>query len=112
MRPTLFADVNNQMTVARDEIFGPVLCAIPYRDEVEAIAIANDTDYGLSAMVLGGDANRARRVAQQIVSGRVLVNTLAHEPKAPFGGFKHSGVGREMGEWGIRAFMEPKSILS
>jgi aldehyde dehydrogenase (NAD+) len=78
VRPTLFADVNNQMTVARDEIFGPVLCAIPYRDEAEAIAIANDTDYGLSAMVLGGDANRARRVAQQIVSGRVLVNTT-HE---------------------------------
>ncbi len=111
VRPTLFADVNNQMTVARDEIFGPVLCAIPYRDEAEAVAIANDTEYGLSAMVLGGDANRARRVAQQIVSGRVLVNTLAHEPKAPFGGFKHSGVGREMGEWGIRAFMEPRSIL-
>lgn len=111
VRPTLFADVNNRMTIARDEIFGPVLCVIPYQDEAEAIAIANDTEYGLSAMVLGGDADRARRVAQQIVSGRVLVNTLAHEPKAPFGGFKHSGVGREMGEWGIRAFMEPRSVL-
>ncbi|PWG70687.1 aldehyde dehydrogenase family protein [Enterobacter mori] len=111
VRPTLFADVNNQMTVARDEIFGPVLCVIPYQDEAEAVSIANDTEYGLSALVLGGDADRARRVAQQIVSGRVLVNTLAHEPKAPFGGFKHSGVGREMGEWGIRAFMEPRSIL-
>ena len=111
MRPTLFADVNNQMAIARDEIFGPVLCVIPYRDEAEAVAIANDTDYGLSAMVLGGDVARAHRVAQQIVSGRVLVNTLAHEPKAPFGGFKHSGVGREMGEWGIRAFMEPRSVV-
>ena len=111
VRPTLFADVNNRITIARDEIFGPVLCVIPYHDEAEAIAIANDTEYGLSAMVLGGDANRARRVAQQIVSGRVLVNTLAHEPKAPFGGFKHSGVGREMGEWGIRAFMEPRSMV-
>jgi aldehyde dehydrogenase (NAD+) len=111
VRPTLFADVNNRMTIARDEIFGPVLCVIPYQDEAEAVAIANDTEYGLSAMVLGGDADRARRVAQQIVSGRVLVNTLAHEPKAPFGGFKQSGVGREMGEWGIRAFMEPRSIL-
>ena len=111
VRPTLFADVNNQMTVARDEIFGPVLCVIPYQDEAEAIAIANDTEYGLSAMVLGCDVDRARRVAQQIVSGRVLVNTLAHEPKAPFGGFKHSGVGREMGEWGIRAFMEPRSMV-
>lgn len=111
VRPTLFTDVHNQMTIARDEIFGPVLCVIAYRDEAEAIAIANDTDYGLSALVLGGDVARARRVTAQIQSGRVLVNTLAHEPKAPFGGFKHSGVGREMGTWGISAFMEPKSIL-
>ena len=111
VRPTLFADVTNQMAIAREEIFGPVLCVIAYQDEAEAVAIANDTEYGLSAMVLGRDVERARRVAQQIVAGRVLVNTLAHEPKAPFGGFRHSGVGREMGEWGIRAFMEPKSIL-
>lgn len=112
VRPTLFTDVHNQMAIARDEIFGPVLCVIAYRDEAEAIAIANDTDYGLSALVLGGDSGRARRVAQQIQAGRVLVNTFTHEPKAPFGGFKHSGVGREMGAWGISAFMEPKSILS
>ncbi|QGU09290.1 aldehyde dehydrogenase family protein [Leclercia sp. J807] len=112
VRPTLFTDVHNQMAIAREEIFGPVLCVIAYRDEAEAIAIANDTDYGLSALVLGGDSGRARRVAQQIHAGRVLVNTLTHEPKAPFGGFKHSGVGREMGAWGISAFMEPKSILS
>jgi aldehyde dehydrogenase (NAD+) len=111
VRPTLFTDVHNQMAIARDEIFGPVLCMIAYRDEAEAIAIANDTDYGLSALVLGSDAERTRRVAEQIQSGRVLVNTLTHEPKAPFGGFKHSGVGREMGAWGISAFMEPKSIL-
>ena len=111
VRPTLFTDVHNQMAIARDEIFGPVLCMIAYRDEAEAIAIANDTDYGLSALVLGGDSGRARRVAQQIHAGRVLVNTLTHEPKAPFGGFKHSGVGREMGAWGISAFMDPKSIL-
>lgn len=111
VRPTLFSDVHNQMAIAREEIFGPVLCVIPYRDEAEAIAIANDTEYGLSAMVLGGDADRARRVAAQIHAGRVLVNTLAHEPKAPFGGFKHSGVGREMGAWGISAFLEPKSLL-
>ncbi len=109
VRPTLFTDVNNQMTIARDEIFGPVLSIITYRDEDEAIAIANDTDYGLSALVLGGE--RASVVAQQIESGRVLVNTLAHEPKAPFGGFKHSGVGREMGAWGISAFMEPRTII-
>ena len=111
VRPTLFTDVHNQMVIAREEIFGPVLCLIAYRDEAEAIAIANDTDYGLSALVLGGDVARARRVAAQIQSGRVLVNTLAHEPQAPFGGFKHSGMGREMGTWGISAFMEPKSIL-
>ncbi|CAM8675116.1 aldehyde dehydrogenase family protein [Leclercia sp. M-A074-M] len=111
VRPTLFTDVHNQMAIAREEIFGPVLCVIAYRDEAEAIAIANDTDYGLSALVLGGDSGRARRVAQQIQAGRVLVNTLTHEPKAPFGGFKHSGVGREMGAWNISAFMEPKSIL-
>ena len=109
VRPTLFTDVDNQMTIAREEIFGPVLSIIAYRDEAEAIAIANDTDYGLSALVLGGE--RARGVAQQIESGRVLVNTLAHEPKAPFGGFKHSGVGREMGAWGISAFMEPKTLI-
>ncbi|MGS6250681.1 aldehyde dehydrogenase family protein, partial [Enterobacter mori] len=87
------------------------LCVIPYQNEAEAVAIANDTEYGLSALVLGGDSDRARRVAQQIVSGRVLVNTLAHEPKPPFGGFKHSGVGGEIGVCGIRAFMEPRWIL-
>ncbi|WP_230352703.1 aldehyde dehydrogenase family protein [Lelliottia sp. WAP21] len=111
VRPTLFTDVSNQMAIAREEIFGPVLSIMTFRDEAEAIALANDTEYGLSALVLGRDAEHARRVAQHITAGRVLVNTLTHEPKAPFGGFKHSGVGREMGEWGIRAFMEPKSIL-
>lgn len=111
VRPTLFTDVNNQMIIARDEIFGPVLSIITYQNEEEAIAIANDTQYGLSALVLGGDTARAQRVAAQIESGRVLVNTLAHEPKAPFGGFKHSGIGREMGQWGIRAFMEPKTLI-
>lgn len=95
MRPTLFADVNNRMTIARDEIFGPVLCVIPYRDEAEAIAIANDTDYGLSAMVLGGDVNRARRVAQQIVSGRVLVNTWLMNRK-------HHSVASSTPVWGAR----------
>lgn len=111
VRPTLFTNVSNQMAIAREEIFGPVLSIMTFRDVAEAIALANDTEYGLSALVLGRDAEHARRVAQHITAGRVLVNTLTHEPKAPFGGFKHSGVGREMGEWGIRAFMEPKSIL-
>jgi len=109
VRPTLFTDVHNRMTIAREEIFGPVLSVIAYHDEAEAIAIANDTAYGLSALVLGGE--RAWAVAQQIEAGRVLVNTLTHEPRAPFGGFKHSGIGREMGSWGIGTFMEPKSLL-
>jgi aldehyde dehydrogenase (NAD+) len=111
VRPTLFTGVRNDMTIAREEIFGPVLSIIPYQDEEEAIAIANDTVYGLQAYVLSGDRDRARRVADRIVAGRVLINTLAHEPKAPFGGFKQSGIGREYGPFGLEAFLEPKSLL-
>ena len=111
VRPTLFTDVDNAMRIAREEIFGPVLSVIGYQDDAHAVAIANDTDYGLSALVLGSDVERAQRVAAQIVSGRVQVNTLAHEAGAPFGGFKHSGIGREMGRWGLAAFMEPKTII-
>jgi aldehyde dehydrogenase (NAD+) len=111
VRPTLFTNVRNDMTIARDEIFGPVLSIIPYANEAEAIAIANDTVYGLQAYVLSADLNRARRVADQIVAGRVLINTLAHEPMAPFGGFKQSGIGREYGTFGLEAFLEPKSLL-
>ncbi len=111
VRPTLFSNANNQMRIAREEIFGPVLTIIPYRDDEEAIAIANDTAYGLSAMVLGADRERAVKIARQIEAGRVLVNTLSHEPKAPFGGFKQSGMGREMGQWGLSAYLEPKTLL-
>ncbi len=111
VRPTLFTHANNQMRIAREEIFGPVLTILPYRDEAEAIAIANDTTYGLSAMVIGQDRQRCIMVARQIEAGRVLVNTLAHEPKAPFGGFKQSGLGREMGKWGISAYLEPKTVM-
>jgi len=111
VRPTLFTSVRNDMTIAREEIFGPVLSIIPYQDEEEAVAIANDTIYGLQAYVLSGDLDRARRVADRIVAGRVLINTLAHEPKAPFGGFKQSGIGREYGSFGLEAFLEPKSLL-
>ncbi|SNY65444.1 aldehyde dehydrogenase family protein [Enterobacter sp. CC120223-11] len=110
VKPTLFVG-HNQMRIAREEIFGPVLVMIPYGDEAEALAIANDTTYGLSAMVLGGDTERAVRVTQQIESGRVLVNTMAHEPKAPFGGVKQSGLGREMGKWGMQAYLEAKTLL-
>ncbi len=111
VRPTVFTNVRNDMTIAREEIFGPVLSIIPYADDEEAIAIANDTIYGLQAYVLSGDRDRAQRVADRIVAGRVLINTLAHEPMAPFGGFKQSGIGREYGTFGLEAFLEPKSLL-
>ncbi|MGK3114703.1 aldehyde dehydrogenase family protein [Candidatus Pantoea formicae] len=110
IKPTLFSDVTQQMQIAREEIFGPVLSIISYRDEAEAIAIANDTEYGLSALVIGADEQHARAVGEQILAGRVMINTLAHEPRAPFGGFGHSGIGREMGPWGISAFLEPRAV--
>jgi aldehyde dehydrogenase (NAD+) len=111
VRPTLFTRATNQMRIAREEIFGPVLTIIPYADDADAIAMANDTRYGLSALVLGTNPERCERVARQIDAGRVLVNTLTHEPRAPFGGFKHSGLGREMGRWGMSAYLEPKALL-
>ncbi|WP_213948443.1 aldehyde dehydrogenase family protein [Luteibacter sp. dw_328] len=111
VRPTVFTDVRNDMVIAREEIFGPVLSIIAYDDEEDAIAIANDTPYGLQAYVLSSDAARARRVASRIDAGRVLVNTIAHEPKAPFGGFKQSGLGREYGSFGLEAYLEPKALL-
>ena len=110
VKPTLFSDVTQQMQIAREEIFGPVLSIISYRDEAEAIAMANDTEYGLSALVIGTDEQHARAVGEQILAGRVMINTLAHEPRAPFGGFGHSGIGREMGQWGISAFLEPRAV--
>ena len=97
VKPTIFTDVQNEMRIAQEEIFGPVLAIIAYDDDAHAIALANDTRYGLSAMVLGRDVARCGRIARQIDAGRVLINTLAHEPQAPFGGFKHSGLGRESG---------------
>lgn len=111
VRPTLFGDVRNDMTIARDEIFGPVLAIIPYRDEAEAVEIANDTRYGLSALVITADPARGERLAARIDAGRVLVNTLAHEPQAPFGGMKQSGLGRENGRWGLEAYLEAKVVL-
>ncbi|MDE1179427.1 aldehyde dehydrogenase family protein [Paraburkholderia sp.] len=111
VRPTVFSDVVNDMTIAREEIFGPVLSIIAYDDTPDAIRIANDTNYGLQAYVMSRDIDRARQVAAQIDAGRVLVNTLAHEPAAPFGGFKQSGIGREYGTFGLEAFLEPKAVL-
>ena len=111
VRPTIFADVRNDMQIARDEIFGPVLCMIGYDDEEDAVAIANDTAYGLQASVYGADLVRARVVASRLLAGRVLVNGLHHEPMAPFGGFKQSGIGREFGEFGLEAFLEARTVL-
>jgi aldehyde dehydrogenase (NAD+) len=112
VRPTVFSDVTNDMAIAREEIFGPVLSIIAYRDTEDAISIANDTNYGLQAYVFSADAKRAREVASRIEAGRVLVNTLAHEPAAPFGGFKQSGIGREYGTFGLEAFLEPQAVLA
>ncbi|MGA7812707.1 aldehyde dehydrogenase family protein [Caballeronia sp.] len=112
IRPTVFTDVRNDMTIAREEIFGPVLSIIAYDHLEDAIAIANDTLYGLQAYVLSTDPVAARAVAARIDAGRVLVKTLTHEPAAPFGGFKQSGIGREYATFGLEAFLEPKSILS
>ncbi len=111
VRPTLFAGVRNDMRIAREEIFGPVLCILGYRDEEDAITIANDTDYGLQALVLSGSDEHARAVGARLQAGRVLINGLHHEPLAPFGGFKQSGIGREFGVFGLEAFMEPKSVI-
>ncbi len=112
VKPTVFVEVDNAMTIAREEIFGPVLSVIAYEDEADAVRIANDTDYGLQAYVVsGGDGARARRVASRLRAGVVSINGLHHEPMAPFGGFKHSGLGRELGPFGLEAFLEPKTTL-
>src|SRR5579862_5671595 len=111
VKPTVFVNVKNDMAIAQEEIFGPVLCVIAYDSEDEAIRIANDSKYGLHAAVLGTDLERARRVASQIRAGRVVINGMTDDPQAPWGGFKYSGVGREYGQYGIEAFLEPKAIL-
>jgi len=111
VKPTVFVNVTNDMTIAREEIFGPVLSVIAYDSDDDAIRIANDSKYGLHAAVLGTDLQRARSVASQIRSGRVVINNMTDDPQAPWGGFKYSGVGREYGQYGIEAFLEPKAIL-
>ena len=111
VKPTVFVNVKNDMTIAREEIFGPVLSVITYETEEDAIRIANDTNFGLHAFVNGTDIQRARRVASQIQAGRVAINGMLDDQQAPFGGFKHSGVGREFGTYGIEAFLEPRAIL-
>ncbi|TWG94795.1 betaine-aldehyde dehydrogenase [Nocardioides sp. J9] len=108
--PTLLADVNNAMRVAREEIFGPVLAVIPYGSEEEAVAIANDSPYGLSGSVWTADADRGLAIARRIRTGMVSVNGSPQAYGSPFGGFKESGLGREMGPEGLRSYLEVKSV--
>lgn len=111
VKPTVFVNVKNDMAIAQEEIFGPVLCVIAYDSEDEAIRIANDSKYGLHAAVMGTDLQRARRVASQLRAGRVVINGMTDDPQAPWGGFKYSGIGREYGRYGIEAFLETRAIL-
>jgi aldehyde dehydrogenase (NAD+) len=110
VRPTIFADVTNAMTIAREEVFGPVLVMIPFADEAEAIAIANDSPYGLAAYVQSADLARARRVARALRAGSVYLNGAGQDYASPFGGYKQSGNGRESGEWGLADFLEIKIV--
>ena len=110
VRPTVFADVNNDMTVAREEIFGPVLSIIPFETEAEAVAIANDTPYGLTNYVQTSDGDRRNRIARQLRSGMVEMNGQSPGAGSPFGGMKQSGNGREGGIWGIEDFLEVKAV--
>lgn len=111
VKPTVFADVHNDMTIAREEIFGPVLCIIPYEDEEDAIRIANDTPYGLSGFVTSGNIDRARGVAKRIRSGNVHINGARLDFAGCFGGYKQSGNGREWGEAGLEEFLELKAVF-
>jgi aldehyde dehydrogenase (NAD+) len=108
--PTVFSEVAPEMTIAREEIFGPVLAIMPYEDEEDAVRIANDTDYGLAGGVWSGDAEHARRVARRIRTGQVEINGGAFNPLAPFGGYKRSGHGRELGRFGLEEFLQVKSM--
>ncbi|HVY10260.1 MAG TPA: aldehyde dehydrogenase family protein [Mycobacteriales bacterium] len=107
---TVFADVTNDMTIAQEEIFGPVLSIIKYSDEEEALRIANDSDYGLAGAVWAGDQDRAIAFAKKMKTGQVDVNGGSFNPVAPFGGYKKSGIGRELGRYGIEEFLQPKSM--
>ncbi len=111
VRPTVFAGVHNDMTIAREEIFGPVLVILPYKDEEEAIRIANDTEYGLAAYVQSGNLDHARNVAARIRAGNVHVNYPPQDLAAPFGGYKQSGNGREYGKWALDEFLEIKAVI-
>ncbi|MBA4367993.1 MAG: aldehyde dehydrogenase family protein [Desulfobacterium sp.] len=111
VKPTIFADVTSRMTIAREEIFGPVLCIIPYKTEAEAIQIANDSLYGLSGSVWSANIERAKQVAKQIRTGQVFINGAGFDVHAPFGGYKQSGNGRERSKYGLEEFLEIKAIM-
>jgi acyl-CoA reductase-like NAD-dependent aldehyde dehydrogenase len=110
VQPTVFSDVTPEMTIAQEEIFGPVLAIMPYDDEDDAVRIANETVYGLAGGVWSGDSDRAQRVARRLRTGQVEINGAAFNPLAPFGGYKQSGHGRELGKFGLEEFLETKSI--
>jgi aldehyde dehydrogenase (NAD+) len=110
VKPTVFAGVHNKMTIAQEEVFGPVLVLIPFKDEADAVAIANDSPYGLYAYVQTGDLDRARRIARLMRAGGVSINGTSQDYMAPFGGYKQSGNGREYGKYGLHDFLEIKSI--
>ncbi len=112
IKPTVFSNVSNDMTIAREEIFGPVLSIIPYDDEEDAVRIANDTIYGLAAAVFSGDVDHAKAVAKRIRAGQVQINQGGFNPNAPFGGYKQSGKGREAGKYGLEEFLEIKALLN
>ncbi len=111
VRPTVFANVRNDMTIAREEIFGPVITILPYKSEEEVIALANDTVYGLAAYVQAKDVEKGRKVAAQMRAGNVHLNYPMGDTAAPFGGYKQSGNGREYGEWGLEEFLETKAVI-
>jgi betaine-aldehyde dehydrogenase len=110
VEPTIFADVQSKMTIAQDEIFGPVLSVLPYDTEDDAVRIANDTIYGLAGGVWSADPDRAMRVARRMRTGQVDVNGGKYNPLAPFGGYKHSGIGRELGMFGLEEYFQIKSM--
>jgi len=111
VKPTVFSDVRNDMTIAREEIFGPVLCIIPYKDDDDAVRIANDTPYGLAGFVSSANIDRARGIAKRIRSGNVHINGARVDFAGCFGGYKQSGNGREWGEAGLEEFLELKAIF-
>jgi aldehyde dehydrogenase (NAD+) len=111
VQPTVFTNVRNDMMIAREEVFGPVLCLMPYDGDEDAIAIANDSPYGLSGYVWSADPERAQRVARALRTGNVHLNGAPVDHSAPFGGYKQSGNGREWGEFGFEEFLEVKAIM-